>query len=189
MKIQTCTENDARFIYYSIRERLAAYEIAPLLGWDITNVSEEEGSASWDLIYSAGTEFNIGEIKLRKQNLHEFDEAEYPGLIFEKKKYDALMTLSQSPKGIETNIQPKFILVLKDCIAIYDVNKVQPTDFKMVNLRSKSVNGSDAREMKNVTYLQPEEFTIINHIVNTDNISIRARIIFEYRYPNTKLIL
>lgn len=186
MKVKQLNEDDARMTYYSIRERLAAIELAKELNLDITNMSDEEGKESWDIIYNKDNMTNIAEIKVRKRFSTDFDGKKW---IFEKIKYDALIKLINSKEGIAFNLQPKFIIFFFDKVAIFDVNQIKEENFFIEELRASSVNGYQNKKPKQITHLDLANANIIDYQLDYDKLNINAKNIFKYRYPTTKLTL
>jgi len=193
MKVKTCTEKAAKYIYYSIRERLAANQIAEFANLNLTHQSPVDGHEKWDVVYEEGSEpqIIIAELKVRKKFLEYFDGT-YDGdkgVVFEKLKYDELMEKCNTTRGKLTKIKPKFIVVLFDCVLIFDVNNIPPTEFKIKKQRASSVNGSDLTKDKWVTYLDPSTAQVIPLKIDYDRLNADAKVIFKYEYPNTKLII
>lgn len=190
MKTKVTTEKAAKYIYYSIRERLAAHQIAKYMNLNITHVSPIDGHEKWDVVYEEGIkpQINIAELKVRRKFLEFFDGAGGEnGLIFEKLKYDELMEKCNTTRGKLTGIKPKFIVVLFDCVLIFDIINIFPADFKVKDLRASSVNGSDLTKDKMVTYLDPSTAIKIPLEIDYDKLNADAKVIFNYEYPTTLL--
>lgn len=192
MKTKVTTEKAAKYIYFSIRERLAAHQIAKHLNLNITHVSPIDGHEKWDVVYEEGIkpQINIAEIKVRKKFLETFNGlGGENGIIFEKLKYDELMEKCNTTRGKLTGIKPKFIVVLFDCVLIFDVINIFPADFKVKDLRASSVNGCDKTKDKWVTYLDPNTAIKVPLVIDYDALNADAKVIFNYEFPTTKLII
>jgi len=183
MKITTLQEDQAKFTFYNIRERLAANQ---LMEADqlitITHTSDEEAFTSWDVCLNSGSTKAVCEIKVRKLFTDSFQD-----FILEKHKYDALIEVCNRPKAKENNLQPLYINFFFDKIAVWNISKLKESDFVSVELRATSVDGCEDTKDKMVTYLKIEDAHIINYELDYNKLNVNAKTIFKYKYPNNKL--
>ena len=177
-QIRTLSPKDAKFIYYSIRERLAFQELAKHMNYNLHYMSDHEGYESWDVIYT-DKHRSIAEIKVRKHNSTAFD-----GWVFEKRKLTALTTNTQGRLIEHIPNQPVYVLFLFDGVYIWDVNKMNPEDFKSDRLRKESVNDDMGAVDKDVIYLSLKDAQKIDYVLDYDKLGTHAKIVFKAEYPN-----
>ncbi len=182
MKIKTLKDKEqSTYVWYSIRERLAFQSLCDHTGYLLTNVSDEEGYDSWDVIYKNGLNHIMGEIKVRKRFSDQFDGQRW---IFEKKKFDEMKKIADGVEARRACLQPKFIVFFFDKIAIWNVEDIKEEDFFLEDLKANSVTGSEARRDKMITHLSLANAEIIDFKLDYDELKINAKQVFKYRYPN-----
>lgn len=183
MKIITLPNDQAKFIYYNIRERQAAFQLPEadeLI--KITHVSPDTGFTSWDCVLTSGSTTAVAELKVRKKFSDSFDD-----FIFEKIKYDELIKCTNTDKAKRNGVKPFFIVFFFDCIAVWDISSLSEKDFKQEVLRATSVNGNEDKKEKTVTYLKLSDAHIIKYQLDYDKLNLNAKTVFKYKYPNNKL--
>lgn len=183
-KIQTLSPTKSKFVFYSIRERLAIYELAKHMNYNLHEVSDHDGFDRYDVIYTNDKQLRcVAEVKLRRHYSTEFLEK---GWIFEKKKYDALTSNEVGLLLTHLKLKPLYILFLYDCIAIWDVAKIDRNSFKTEVLRHESVGDEDNLVDKEITHLHIKDATIINYELDFNKLSYNTQIVFGALYPNNK---
>lgn len=183
-KITTLTSEKSKFVFYSLRERLAIYELAKHLKWNLHEVSDHDGFDRYDVIYTNEKSLRcVGEVKIRRHYSTEFQDK---GWVFEKKKYDQLINNEVGLLISHLKLRPIYILFLYDKIAIWDVSKINPNDFKSEVLRHESVGGEDNLVDKDVIYLHLKDATIIDYELDYNKLSYNTQIVFGALYPNNK---
>lgn len=180
MKIITLTEKQAKFTFYAIRERLAFQELAKHKGYMTHMLSDESGYDKWDVIYSDANTRNIAELKVRKHSSTDFNGK----WILERSKYEALTTSIEGRIVEFIRLKPTFIIFFYDCIAIFDMSKIDPTSFKTERLRASSVSGEEEAVDKEVTYMDIKTAEVIPYSLDFDKLSYNAKIVMKYKYPN-----
>lgn len=183
MEIKKIDSSKSKFIFYGIRERLAWTELETIMGYTTTNISDEDGFESWDVIYDDKGQRNIAEVKIRKRFSTDFGGERW---ILEKTKYDAAMKSLQGEVAKKLHLNTKFIVFFYDCIAIWDLSKIKLTDFFVESLRASSVDGNDDKRDKEITYLKITDAQVIDYQLDFNKLSYNAATVFKYRYPQNK---
>jgi hypothetical protein len=187
MKIKKLTPKQAKYTYYSIRERLAFNELAKHMGYMVHEVSDENGFDSWDAIYTSDKQLRcVCELKVRKHYSTDFDGR----FILEKTKYDALKNNLLGRLISHIQLKPMFVMFLFDGIYIWDLDKVNPDSFGMDTLRASSVGGDMTAKDKEITLLNIKDAIKIEYVLDYDKLSFNAKTVFKYMFPsNSKDIL
>jgi len=185
-KIKTLRQKDVAYIYYGIRERLAFQELENHMNYQAHMTTDEESNDSWDVIYSDHNSRCIGELKVRKHYSTETLGGRTGEWILEKTKYDALTNSIEGRIVSHIALKPRFIVFFYDCIMIWDLTKIKPSDFIVDKLKNKSVNGEEEYVDKEVVYLKVTDGQKIDFILDYDKLSFNAKTIFKYHYPKNK---
>lgn len=181
--MKTLQDNQVKFVYYSIRERLAFQDLAKMIKLNVSEISDEDGYESWDVIFRTHKgQSCVSEIKVRRRASTEFDT-----WIFEKAKFDGLNQVVARAGGLK--IKPVFIVFFTDCTLIWDVSEIKKDDFNTSVLRASSVDGNDTLTDKEVVYLKPSDATRIEYQVDMDKLNINAKTVFKFKYMNNNINL
>ena len=186
-QIKKLNKKQSKFVLASIKERLAFYELTAHMNYGLHYVSDQEGYESYDAIFTNESQIRcIGEIKVRKHNSSDY-ATEW---ILEKIKYDALTDSIEGRLLPHLKLKPVYICFFYDCVAIWDLNKVNPNSFFWGKFKETSVDGNEELKDKEVCYLDIKDAQIINYILDFDKVSFQAKGIFKFQYPlNSKDIL
>lgn len=180
-QIKRLTENQAKFSYYSIRERLATIELCDFMNWTLMEMTDDDTFEKWDVMYRAsGT--TLAEVKIRRIDSKKYEK----DLILEKTKYDGLQKAAGLISNIvsQLKIRQHFIVFFTDCVAIWDLTKVDPNSFFIDHLRASSVSGYETTIDKMITHLSLDNAQIINYKLDYAKIDYNAKIVFKYKYPH-----
>lgn len=181
MKIKRLNENQSKFVYYSIRERLAAIELCDYMGWNLSEMTDDDSYENYDIIYQASGS-TVAEVKIRR-----IASTKYPeDLILEKIKYDGINKAAQLTSNIisQLKVKQRFIVFFTDCVAIWDVSKISENSFFTSHLRASSVSGYEETVDKIITHLSLKEAEIINYKLDYTKIDYNAKVVFKSKYPH-----
>jgi hypothetical protein len=111
-------ENE-EFIKASIRERLLfmCFE-QKQMNVKLKTMSHWNGGESWDVIYTKSNVEYVAEIKVRDNNLKDWDKE---GWILEEYKYRALMELKKTSKR---NFKIAYLNIFKDACVIWELESL-----------------------------------------------------------------
>lgn len=180
-QITTLNKKRSKFIFYSIRERLAIQELASFMNYNLHYLSDHNGYDSYDAIFTNENQIRcVSEIKIRKHFSTDFE-----GWILEKRKYDALMNNEIGLLVPKLKLIPLYILFLFDGCYVWDLNKVTP-NFTTENLRHESVGDDMDMVDKERMHLYLKDATKINYILDYDKLNVYAKVVFKNLYPNNR---
>ncbi len=181
--MKTIKDDQVKFVYYSIRERMAFNQLTTKLNLVVTEISEEDSNESWDVVFRTNKgQTCVSEIKVRRKS-----STDFPDWLFEKKKYDGLMNVVAHAGNLK--VKPVFITFLNDCVLMWDISHIKPEDFNSQELRATSVNGNQETKQKDVVYLNIKDAIKIDYQIDMAKLDLRAKYVFEYKYQNNNINL
>lgn len=179
-QITTLQPDRAKFIFYSMRERLAIQELVKHMNYNLHFLSDHDKYDSYDAIYTNEKQIRcVSEVKIRKHFSTDFE-----GWILEKRKFDALTNNQVGLLLANLALKPIYILFLYDMVAIWDLSNIKPEDFKTQVLKHQSVNGNENLIDKEITHLYLKDAQIINYILDYDKLNLYTKVVFKNQYPN-----
>ena len=165
-------ENE-KFIKASIRERLLFLCFQQKqMNIKLTDMSSWLGTESWDVAYTqSGVEY-VAEIKVRDNNLKDWD---HEGWIIEEYKYKSLMNLRGKRKVAYINI-------FKDACVIWDLESLE-LKFKIKECKKNTVVDNGKID-KRVALLHSKQGEVYNYTFDIAHQTKRAEEFFNRNYAN-----
>jgi len=182
-RIKILSQEEAKFIFAGIKERLAAHQLMDYLQTEITHETDVEDYDSWDIIWNRGKCPEILEIKVRNKFLVDFTPC---GYIFEYKKFYELKKILGTDRASETGLRGKYLCFFFDGVILWDIRNVKEEDFFQKNLPKSTVNNTGDISKK-ITYLKYEDGIKIDFVIDYDKLKLDACDIFRFKYPLNKL--